>query len=196
MYVVVAHAPCVTAERSIDQVKQWWANFADRLGDISNGNMVVLIDANAPLAEDEPKIFGQHHAERMNQQGFEFQDFLVSKELYAPSTFSWHDGPSATWQHPRGDQFRRDYVILSRSLFTICARSFVIGDFDGGFAHIDHCPAVCELKGIVGETAYKEIQMGFSQDAGSSCTKSLCRSCRVIAPAVMGGVSGRPFGIA
>ena len=87
LYVAVAHAPCVTVERSIEQVKQWWASLANTLADMSNGNMVVLIDANAPLAEDATNFFGQHHAERMNQQGFEFQDFLVSKELYAPSTF-------------------------------------------------------------------------------------------------------------
>ena len=48
--VVVAHAPCVSADRSIDQVRQWWTALADRIGVDQRSNTVVLIDANAPFS--------------------------------------------------------------------------------------------------------------------------------------------------
>ena len=31
----------------------------------------------------------------------------------------------------------------------LCTQSHVCDDFDGGFGHIDHCPAVCALEGIM-----------------------------------------------
>ena len=146
--VVVAHAPCVSAARPIDQVKQWWQDLAEKVGYTAGTNAIILIDANAPLADHETIFFGTHHSEEMNQRGLEFQDFLITNEVFVPSTFQTHDGPSATWRHPRGGHFRRDYVLLSRSMFLICVKSSVLTDFDGGFGHLDHCPAVCELEGI------------------------------------------------
>ena len=147
--VVVAHAPCVSADRHIEEVRQWWTSLTDKIGVGLHSNTVVLIDANAPLADRETQFFGMHHAERSNQQGLEFQDFLTSNEFFAPSTFPTHSGSSATWQHPRGDKLRRDFVLLSRSLHALCTGSRVCEDFDGGFGHIDHCPALCTIEGIM-----------------------------------------------
>jgi len=149
LQVVVAHALCVSAERPIYIVKQWWEQTAVHVGNSLSENVVVLIDANAPLADRDTQFFGMHHAEAMNPQGFEFQDFLISTCPYAPSTFPQHSGMSATWRHPRGDRLRRDYVLLSRPLFSICTKSYVKADFDGGFCHVDHCPAVCEAEGFM-----------------------------------------------
>ena len=50
---------------------------------------------------------------------------------------------------PRGSQLRRDYVLLSKTMFTLCKKSTVWSDFDGGFGHLDHCPAVCYLEGLL-----------------------------------------------
>ena len=147
--IVVAHAPCVSAGRPISQVSQWWHSLTRRLSVVPKGNMVVLIDANAPLADSETKFFGRHQAEHMNPQGVEFQDFLVANEFYAPATFAGHSGIGATWRHPRGDKLRRDYVLLGHSLFSVCTQSAVLSDFDGGFSHADHCPAMCVLDGFM-----------------------------------------------
>ena len=146
---VVAHAPCVSAGRPFSQVKQWWEDLAVCVAKNGGDNIVVLIDANAPLADGETQFYGTHHAERMNPQGVELQTFLCTSELFAPSTFSTHTGPSATWRHPRGDQLRRDYVLLSKSFFPTCVQTLVWTDFDGGFGHVDHCPAICILAGIL-----------------------------------------------
>ena len=147
--VVVAHAPCVSAERPIDQVRLWWHRLTGQLEKCSGGNMIFLIDANAPLADRETPFFGLHQCEASNPQGLEFQDFLITNELFAPSTFPAHKGAAATWRHPRGDWLRRDYVLLSRSFFLLCTDARTIADFDGGFGHIDHCPASCTMEGIV-----------------------------------------------
>ena len=146
-HVVVAHAPCVTPERPLDLVQQWWTELSTELRDNTSHNVMVLIDANAPLASCETKFFGLTGADEMNMQGEIFQDFLIAHGLYVPSTLSVHQGSSATWSHPRGHLLRRDYVLLSESFFTVCTKSKVISDFDGGFGHVDHCPAVCCLEG-------------------------------------------------
>ena len=75
---------------------------AQKLGCLHSDKYVMLVDANAPLADHESSFFGMHHAEEMNQQGYVFQDFLVANELYVPSTFASHVGSSVTWHHPRG----------------------------------------------------------------------------------------------
>lgn len=149
MCVVVAHAPCVTAERPLCEVSEWWAMLSRQICIHHQEHQIVLIDANAPLADCATQFFGLHQAERMNPQGFEFQEFLVSNELYAPATFDGHSGPGVTWRHPRGEQLRRDYVLLGKSFFSVCTQSYILSDFDGGFAHVDHCPAVCVLDGFI-----------------------------------------------
>jgi len=147
--VVVAHAPCVSAERNIESVSQWRTSLSNTLSVVRNANMIALIDANAPLADHETKYFGTHQAEPINPQGLVFQDFLQASGLFAPATFSGHSGSGATWKHPRGDCLRRDYVLLGEAFFSICTGSFVMADFDGGFCHADHCPAVGILEGIL-----------------------------------------------
>jgi len=147
--LIVAHAPCVSAERPFEQVKNWWHELTGKIAIMREMNVVMLIDANAPLAEHETLFFGMHHHEDMNPQGYEFQEFLIANELYVPSTFAGHVGPSATWHHPRGGQLRRDYVLLSKSMYTMCVKSQIWRDFDGGFGHLDHCPAICHLEGVL-----------------------------------------------
>ena len=159
--VVVAHAPCVSADRPIDMVKQWWDDLSKHLQKCHAGHAILLIDANAPLADHECGFFGTHQAEPMNAQGYEFQLFLITNQLYVPATFENHTGSAGTWKHPRGGFLRRDYVALSEAFFKICISSHVQSDFDGGFGHMDHCPAVCEIAGFWN---VKEVKRKFAWD--------------------------------
>ena len=177
--VVVAHAPCVTAERSIQSVTEWWDGLSTTMRQINSGNIVVLIDANAPLADQENQFFGLHQAETINPQGVVFQEFLIANCLYAPATFSGHEGPGTTWKHPRGNLLRRDYVLLSKSFFSVCAKTLVMSEFDGGFSHADHCPAVCFLEGIlmVGDQGHKikwDLQKMQDPVAQKAFAEALC----------------------
>ena len=178
---VVAHAPCVSAERPIALVQQWWDSLADTVSKCQSGKMVVLIDANAPLADKETQYFGMHQAERMNQQGHAFQQFLSAVGLYVPSTFHTHVGPSTTWRHPRGEQLRRDYVLLSKFFFETCTRSYVWSDFDGGFGHVDHCPAACVLEGILPvKDARKKFYWDFQKMQDPDAQKAFAESLRTL----------------
>ena len=158
---IVAHAPCVSADRPIAEVRQWWETFTRQVSGIGNEHVVVCIDANAPLADGATKFYGTHQAERSNPQGAEFQSFLCTAEMFVPATFPSHFGTGSTWRHPRGDRLRRDYVLLSQSFFATCIKSYVWTDFDGGFGHVDHCPAVCSLDGIM---PIKEVGQRFHWD--------------------------------
>lgn len=57
-----------------------------------------------------------------------FQELLVANELYVPSTFQSHQGAAATWRHPRVQQLRRDYVVMSESFQFMLAACTVDGD--------------------------------------------------------------------
>ena len=60
---VVAHAPCVSADRPVDLVSLWWHTLSQRINMFPHENTIVLIDANAPLADRETKFFGLHQTE-------------------------------------------------------------------------------------------------------------------------------------
>ena len=57
---VAAHAPCVSAERPLDSVRQWWENLAEVIKGQQGDNMLLMIDANAPLADHATEFFGTH----------------------------------------------------------------------------------------------------------------------------------------
>ena len=179
--VAVAHAPCVSADRPISVVSQWWSDLSQTLTEFPRGNTLVFIDANAPLAERETPYFGLHQKENMNPQGYEFQEFLIANELYVPATFATHSGLGATWRHPRGDQLRRDYVLLGKSFFSVCTQSLVLTDFDGGFSHVDHCPAMCVLDGtfVIGD-AGRQLKWDFHKIHDADAQRAFIRSLETL----------------
>ena len=59
----------------------------------------------------------------------------------------------------------------------LCAKSYVIGDFDGGFGHIDHCPAVCALEGILPvQSPVKKIRWDFCKMQNPEAQKAFAES--------------------
>eukprot|EP00435_Cladocopium_sp_Y103_P031829 s854_g8.t1 len=148
--IIVGHAPCLTSDRSIHEVTAWWNVL---LGDIrdcpSSTCLLAFLDANAPLADEETRYYGKCGAEDMNPAGTAFQDFLTQGRLYAPSTLGFHLGPQATWRHPRGRCYRRDYVLVNEASMAMVQNSSVITLFDGGFGHADHVPVALELQGLM-----------------------------------------------
>eukprot|EP00435_Cladocopium_sp_Y103_P054886 s686_g18.t1 len=148
--VLVAHAPCVNAERTLDVVAGWWDALSVEIQKCpKNQCLFVLADANAPLADHSSRYFGMVDAETPSPVGHVFQDFLIENQLYAPSTLDVHTGASVTWRHPRGLSFRRDYVLANENAFHMVQKSEVMTSFDGGFGHSDHCPVTLELRGFI-----------------------------------------------
>ena len=149
LHVLVGHAPCLSDDRPLDQIAQWWTDLESVLAQVDkSSSLICCLDANAPLADSITKFYQQHQAEATNRPGALFQDFLLRQELYVPSTFSFHSGDGPTWRHPNGTRLRRDYVLTNDAAFALVDSSWVWYDFDGGFGHQDHYPAVLSFKGV------------------------------------------------
>ena len=109
---------------------------------------IFFIDANAPLATQECQHFGLHGQEASNFQGQLFEAFLEENHLAAPSTFEeFHVGRNTTWTHPRGMQYRRDFVVIPVSMKSWVSISEVLHSHDNLFAHEDHLPVALTLNG-------------------------------------------------
>ena len=149
--VVVLHAPCknVANDDGQDHLFGWWDQTSAMLHRLVAGqHSILLFDANAPLASDETGFFGLLGAEKMTKAGFAFEQMLIEHRMFVPSTFDWcHEGQTTTWSHPRGCKLRRDYVVVSESLFPWAQSSRVLVDHDNTFAHEDHLPVLLKLKG-------------------------------------------------
>ena len=151
---VVLHAPCLgkatgDASAPIDVIKQWWVETSVLWHQMVDTDMTcVFVDANATLATACTEFFQDHHADATTAQTVVFEEFLADHAMFAPSTFaSHHVGPSFTWTHSSGRRMRLDYVLLSRTLFEMVARSATWTSYDGTFTHEDHIPACIELDG-------------------------------------------------
>ena len=122
--------------------------------------MVVLADANAPLAEATTEYYGMLGAEHMNAAGVAVQNFCHSTQLLVPSTFSkWHTGRCTTWKHPKGNWFRRDYVMCSSALRDMVCASWVVENLDCGWAHEDHLPVCLRIEGQLGPVPKKRLRL-------------------------------------
>jgi hypothetical protein len=146
---VVLHVPCKSSSCSLDQLEAWWKETIYLLQHASLAPYVwCMVDANAPLASHSTPWFDMHGAEPSNPQGQLFEEALSSLQWYAPATMQWaQKGPHCTWTHPRGKQFRRDFVLCSAAAFSWCTNTWVDQRFDGGFAHDDHFPVVMACQG-------------------------------------------------
>ena len=155
---VVLHTPCLSkshgdGERPIDSIAQWWNDTRDLLQQHVQTNFVwVFVDANSPIDGSASPFAGDHGAEKLNPQGQLFVQFLQDTQLFVPSTFSHlHEGQHCTWTHSSGKSFRRDYVLVSRSIFDLARRSQVFQDFDMTFCHDDHLPVCFAALGMIAE---------------------------------------------
>eukprot|EP00435_Cladocopium_sp_Y103_P012767 s1935_g3.t1 len=147
--IVSAHAPCDSASRTLDEIRDWWIEFDQILSRCDNATWFFCgIDANAPITGPLCEQFGTKDAEVATETGALFQKLLVERDLIAPSTFEGHEGPSGTWRHPRGMWLRRDYLVVSRSTLNAVARSYTITNLDTGFGHVDHIPVALTVRGF------------------------------------------------
>ena len=164
LYVAVCHAPCTSADRSVEQVSVWWQSLSNIIRPYCHhSNFAILIDANAPLADSDTQFFGMHGAEPGIQAGTLFQQFLVENELSVPSALGVHTGIQATWRHPRCSMLTRDYVVFNRKLVATASGSKVLTGFDGGFGHVVHRNAVVKISAAF-PSPHKNIALRWDQD--------------------------------
>ena len=150
----VLHVPCLKVQQggsqeARDELEKWWQETKDLVYKyVGLDFCVFFIDANAPLATRSCSHFGLHGQESSNFQGQVFESFLEEMNLAVPSTFEeFHVGRNTTWTHPRGMQYRRDYVAIPVSMKTWVTRSEVMHSHDNLFDHEDHLPVALTLNG-------------------------------------------------
>ena len=150
------HAPCLgkhTAGQAhpLTIIEEWWHETTKIIESSCSGRqLLVLVDANAPLTEKSSPFFGGHHPDKASSAGAFFEDFLETNQLFVPSTFAHlHSGSSATWTHSSGNATRRDYVLATQELFDMVQNTCVLTDYDNAFGHDDHLPVMAQLHGWI-----------------------------------------------
>ena len=114
LVVVSAHAPHEGA--STTDKDQWWSMFNQVCSQYNRlGRWIVMCDFNARLGVSSTTVVGDLvFDEHDNDNGERMVTACVDHGLWIPSTSSeHHDGPSYTWSHPKGNQIRLDYILLS-----------------------------------------------------------------------------------
>eukprot|EP00438_Fugacium_kawagutii_P029598 Skav235412 [mRNA] locus=scaffold924:32291:36799:- [translate_table: standard] len=151
LVLVVLHAPCLLTTTTVDDLGDWWLTTADLCTQwLTSPFALVFLDANAAVSRSAEGIAGSLNLEPHSDQADLFAGFVERCGLAIPSTFpSLHRGPSFTWTHARGTRLRRDYVLVPQDLLPTVSDSFVVTDWDNGFAHEDHLPAVLSLGALV-----------------------------------------------
>eukprot|EP00435_Cladocopium_sp_Y103_P014531 s2025_g3.t1 len=180
--VVSAHAPCLSASRTIDEVKGWWEGFASVVAGCSDDGLFLCgIDANAPISGPECDQFGIHGAETSNEAGQIFQQLLIEHDLIAPASFQEHEGPEGTWRHPRGMWLRRDYMLVNRRAMAAVARSFTMSDVDTGFGHVDHIPVALAIRGLHNaEITRHKYKWDYAKLGDAACQKRFQDALRTL----------------
>ena len=148
------HAPCLGKRvpdepAPIEQIDQWWQETSSILNKVgTDRQLLVMVDANAPITDKVSTFTGGHHPDKPSSAGDIFEDFIETNQLFVPSSFgSIHKGPSATWTHSSGNATRRDYVLVSKELFSMVYKTLVLTDHDNAFGHDDHLPLQVCLSG-------------------------------------------------
>ena len=147
--VVVLHAPYVGNRISVADMTDWWDKTEELFDRYVDTQLVmVLLDANAPLASDENDNIGLAGKESMNEAGHRFEQFILSRQLFAPTTMDWsHVGQHTTWTHPRGSKLRRDYILASQAMLAMTKMTKVLHQHDNTFTHDDHLPVLIKCEG-------------------------------------------------
>ena len=151
---IVLHAPSLATPSQenpdpIQDATQWWTDTsAIYTQHVTASDQWVFIDANAPLACGDGDLIGTHGAESANKAGELLVEFIEQHQLVVPSTFPHlHQGPTATWTHSTGKKSRKDYVLVSRSVYPLVTSSWVDVMHDTTFAHEDHLPVFLQCQG-------------------------------------------------
>ncbi|CAE7293014.1 CFDP2 [Symbiodinium sp. CCMP2592] len=143
--VIVVHAPSDPQDEQ-GVLHAFWAARTLELDRLPKGMPVlVLADANSRLGSLESEAVGSHHAETETPAAAHFHSFLLRNGLWLPATFAGtHTGPSWTWQSPRGDQHRIDYVCLPQAWTSFACSSRVWHTFEALQQRCDHLPVTLE----------------------------------------------------
>eukprot|EP00435_Cladocopium_sp_Y103_P066207 s321_g28.t1 len=143
--IIGAHAP--HSGQTISVIETWWADLERHLPPtLQEWPRLLLVDANAKVGSDTCAQIGDHGAELGGEKAEPFTNFVRTQNLWLPSTFHCHTGPSGTWRHSSGQWLRNDFVGLPTQWAVQTCRSWTSEDIDVSLHHEDHCAALVQFQ--------------------------------------------------
>ena len=119
LLLVTGHAPHSAQPTTV--ISGWWQRLSTVLDQHLRATdlLVICVDANAQVGSHVGAAIGGHAAEEENAGGTIFREFLESRQLWAPATFTGSNGSCCsldeeafTWTSPLGYKHRIDYIVL------------------------------------------------------------------------------------
>lgn len=142
--VVTCRAP--HSGRPRFEAVHFWDHLTQTLWKKGGGHPVFFCgDANAHLGEVLTDAVGDVQAVAENQAGQAFHEWLLTHQLFAPSTFpDHHQGDSHTFCSPQGHETRIDYIAVPRQHYEHVV-SRVEQEIDLSIARCDHRAVLCQV---------------------------------------------------
>ena len=144
--IIAGHAPHSGADDEVSRA--WWTELERHLERLAKFDKICLLDSNARISGPPDPHFGDLPDGPKDHNAVYLRSFASLQGLFAPATFSaWHQGPIATWFHPRhGTASRLDYVLLPWSWRSGSIISWVDDALTSGRGAIDHLCAATQIK--------------------------------------------------
>ena len=147
--VISGHAPHSGLPEST--IKKWWHELTLLMREKAHGWPLIFgIDSNGRVGSMISKHVGDHQQTTENYCGSQLHAFCIATDTILPSTFASHQwGDGATWQHPRGQLARIDYVGIPRRWKACNLTTYVDQELAINQTLYDHRPCRLMLKGNV-----------------------------------------------
>ena len=147
--VISGHAPHSGLPDSA--IKKWWHELTILLREKAHGWPIMFgIDSNGRLGSMTSENVGDHQQATENYCGSQLHAFCIATDTILPATFaSYQRGDGATWQHPRGQLARLDYIGIPRRWKTCNMNTCVDQELAINQTLYDHRPCRLMLKGSV-----------------------------------------------
>ena len=170
--IIAAHAP--HSGNPIADIEHWWTSLVAQIPPrLAGWPVLLLADANAKVGADTCHSIGDHGAEIGDEKAIPFTSFVRGMDLWLPSTFQCHSGPTGTWLHPSGKWLRNDYIGLpNRWILRSCA-SWISDDIDVALQREDHRAALVSITMNIERASHRRPQRTHKFDVDTADLRAL-----------------------
>ena len=145
MHCVVIYAP--QSGRTDHEIVEWWNALRAVLKKRDRSiPMVLMGDCNGKLGMINTDHIGDVAPDLENVAGEQIRMLCQEEDMYIPSTMAdYHQGQTWTFQGPRGNKSRIDYIMVTTDCFAGVKRSFVDKDIELMNGDRDHEVVAVEM---------------------------------------------------
>ena len=164
---VVAHAPHIND--TVEKVSEYWKEFECKLLAIlkPGEQMVLLIDANAQLRAEDPRLV--KHADFF-RHGLE--------TLALEPVVAWDDEPLVTYWYSEVAGVQIDYIAASGDIMVFANTAATLDDFTPAVQGVDHVPVAVEIELRVNPCAIAKFRRRMPFDRSELAKEDVARTIR------------------